>query len=132
MSCSLYVELLPELEDCMVPKMMLQPIVENAIIHGLEGADSGSILVEVSRLSGNLLQITVTDSGHGLPPEIVGRYGDRSKDSHRGHLGLYNVDTILHKHYGTDFGLFLSNRKDGPGAIVSAVLPIQKEGDASC
>ena len=116
----------------MVPKMMLQPIVENAIIHGLEGADSGSIWVEASRLSGNLLQITVTDSGRGLPPEMVGRYGDRDKDSLRGHLGLYNVDTILHKHYGADFGLLLSNRQDGPGVIVAAVLPIRIEEDGSC
>ena len=119
-----------ELEDCMVPKMILQPIVENAIIHGLEGADSGSIRVEAKRLSGDLLQITVTDNGCGLPDEMVGQYSDRDKDSHRGHLGLYNVDTILRKHYGTDFGLFLSNRQDGPGAVVTAVLPIRKEEDA--
>ena len=114
-----------ELEDCMVPKMMLQPIVENAIIHGLEGADSGSIRVEAKRLSGDLLQITVTDNGCGLPDEMMGQYSDRDEDSHRGHLGLYNVDTILRKHYGTDFGLFLSNRQDGSGAVVTAVLPIR-------
>ena len=132
----------PELEGCMVPKMMLQPIVENAILHGFEGADSGSIWVEARSLEqqsessellpqvpmgGNLLQITVSDNGCGLPPELEGRYGKRDKDSYRGHLGLYNVDTILSKHYGTDFGLFLSNRKDGSGAVVTTVLPIRIE-----
>jgi len=121
-----------ELESCLVPKMILQPIVENAILHGLEGVGNGGVKVEASQPQPGLLQITIADNGRGLPAEMVGRYGDRNRDSCRGHLGLYNIDTILRKHYGAGFGLYLSNRKDGPGAVVTATLPMRVEEDALC
>ena len=49
----------------------------------------------------------------------------------RGHLGLYNVDTILRKHYGAQFGLCLENRPDGTGTMVTATLPLRYKEDAS-
>lgn len=121
-----------EIEDCLVPKMILQPIVENAIIHGLDGVGNGGIRVEVSQPQLSLLKITVTDNGHGLPSEMVGWYSDWNRDNSREHLGLYNVDTILRKYYGEGFGLYLSNRKDGPGAVVTATLPIRTKEDGPC
>ena len=48
----------------------------------------------------------------------------RGAERSRGHLGLYNVDTIIRKHYGAGYGLRLENRKDGPGTVVTATLPL--------
>jgi len=112
-----------ELADCLVPKLILQPIVENAILHGLDGVDGGVIEVAVRERDGKLV-ITVSDNGHGLPEELVGPYASRGKPE--GHLGLYNVDTILRKYYGEGFGLTLANRPAG-GAVVTAVLPVRRE-----
>jgi two-component system sensor histidine kinase YesM len=124
---------LPEgLEDCLVPKMILQPIVENAILHGLEGVEQGEIFVEVRETAGGMLQLTVEDNGRGLPPELEGPYAVRDRGETRGHLGLYNVDTILVKYYGEGCGLHLANRTDGPGAVVTATLPIRREEEALC
>ena len=125
------VEVPPELLDCPVPKMILQPIVENAILHGLEGVEHGSISVHAEACQG-VLSISVTDNGRGLPPELVGPYASRARELSRGHLGLYNVDTILRKHYGDRFGLYLCSRPDGSGAVVTAALPIQNEEEAIC
>lgn len=125
------VEVPPELLDCPVPKMILQPIVENAILHGLEGVEHGSISVHAEPCQG-VLSISVTDNGRGLPPELVGPYASRARELSRGHLGLYNVDTILRKHYGDRFGLYLCSRPDGSGAVVTAALPIQNEEEAIC
>lgn len=125
--CRLEVELPGELEDCRVPKMILQPLVENAILHGLDGVEDGVIWVRVERQEVQLLTITVADNGRGLPPELTGPYVCRTEPSKRGHLGLYNVDTILKKHYGQEYGLRLGSRSDGPGAVVTAVLPLRKE-----
>ena len=121
-----------ELEDCLVPKMILQPIVENAILHGLEGVEQGEIRVTVRTAEPGLLQILVADNGHGLLPELIGPYGRRDKELSRGHLGLYNVDTILRKYYGGDCGLYLDNDPGGRGAVVSAILPIRREEEPEC
>ena len=59
------VEVPPELLDCPVPKMILQPIVENAILHGLEGVEHGSISVHAEPCQG-VLSISVTDNGASL------------------------------------------------------------------
>ena len=125
--CRFEVALPPDLEACMVPKMILQPIVENAVLHGLEDTENGVVRVDVlSDETTGTLKISVTDNGRGLPPEMVGPYVRRETDG-RGHLGLYNVDTILKKYYGDTCGLCLGCRPDGPGTVVTAILPLQKE-----
>ena len=116
-----------ELEDCLVPKMMLQPIVENAILHGLEDKKDGSITVRARQCSDTMLELTVEDNGKGLPPEMAGAYAHRDRELSRGHLGLYNVDTILRKYYGEESGLYLSCGPSGQGAVISATLPLRRE-----
>ena len=127
--CRFEVDLPPELEDCLVPKMILQPIVENAVLHGLDGAEDGVVRVQVRTAEAGALRISITDNGRGLPLELVGPYVRSSEPAGRSHLGLYNVDTILKKHYGPDYGLYLARRRDGPGTEVTATLPLRKEED---
>lgn len=117
-----------ELEDCMVPKMVLQPIVENAILHGLDGVEDGRIALEAREEAG-VLAVTVTDNGRGLPPGMEGPCRNLPREA--GHLGLYNVDTILLKYYGEGFGLYLGGGKEG-GAAVTATLPVRREEEAEC
>lgn len=116
-----------ELEDCLVPKMILQPIVENAILHGLEEKKDGVITVRARKCSGTMLELTVEDNGKGLPPEMEGAYAHRDRELSRGHLGLYNVDTILRKYYGEESGLYLTCGPLGQGAVISATLPLRRE-----
>ena len=113
------------LADCLVPKMILQPIVENAIIHGLCGVENSSIYVSVQRVAGNTLRIDVIDNGRGLPQEMIGHPYRREKAGN--HLGLYNVDTILKKYFGSESGLYLDKGPDGQGTQVTARLPIRTE-----
>ena len=110
--------------DCLVPKMLLQPLAENAVLHGLSGVDHGQLLVS-AQIVDDLLEIRVFDNGHGLPENLLGPY--RPPEKQTGHLGLLNVDTILRKHYGEQFGLWLENRHNGPGACIVARLPAERE-----
>jgi two-component system sensor histidine kinase YesM len=119
---TLHIQLPTELEGHPVPKMMLQPMVENAILHGLEGMEDGWIWVQAEAQPDDTLKIVVSDNGRGVPPELLGRYADRPVQP--GHLGLRNVDTILRKHYGEAYGLYIENRDQGTGAVVTATLPI--------
>lgn len=118
-----------ELEYCPVPKMILQPIVENAIIHGLSGIENSTVCVEAVKTDDSHLRITVTDNGHGLPDNLVGKAYSRQAAPEGSHLGLYNVDTILKIHYGENSGLFLDSGPGGVGTSVTATLPIQKKED---
>ena len=120
-----------ELYDCMVPKMILQPIVENAILHGIDG-QSGSTIRICARVADGLLQIDVTDNGRGFPPEMLGQPYGRDKGLAKGHLGLYNVDMILRRNYGEHCGLFLDCGEGGVGAKVTATLPISYEEEHEC
>ncbi|MGM9605223.1 MAG: sensor histidine kinase [Faecousia sp.] len=120
-------EIPEELYDCLVPKMILQPIVENAILHGLGGVTGSVILVSAAETRDHLLRITVTDNGRGFPPEMLGRPYRRDKELAKGHLGLYNVDMILRRNFGEDYGLFLEPGDGGVGARVTASLPIRYE-----
>ena len=123
-------EIPEELYDCLVPKMILQPIVENAILHGLNGV-SGSVIRVTAREEGEtLLRVTVTDNGRGFPEGMLGRPYRRDKGLAKGHLGLYNVDMILRRNFGEDCGLILEPGDGGVGASVTAVLPIRYEEEA--
>lgn len=117
-----------EIKSCLVPKMLLQPLAENAVLHGLSGVERGELLV-TAEITENLLRIRVCDNGHGLPEDLLGPY--RPPEKPTGHLGLLNVDTILRKHYGESFGLWLENRPDSPGACIVARLPVERE-DSVC
>lgn len=116
-----------ELQSCLIPKMILQPIVENAIIHGLRGVENSIVQVEITSAVTDRIRITVTDNGHGLPKDMIGK-PYRKKDAPDGkHLGLYNVNMLLTKHFGPDSALYLDVGPGGTGTSVTAVLPVYRE-----
>lgn len=121
-----HVDIQEELYDCLISKMILQPIVENAVVHGVRGMQGSVIRVTGEFAEGENFRIRVTDNGGGFPPEMIGRPYNRDKGRARGHLGLYNVDTILRIKYGEEYGLTLSNNESG-GACVTVLLPIRYE-----
>lgn len=114
-----------ELELIMVPKLIIQPIVENAVIHGLADCDEGHILVEVYD-GGQEIVIEVTDDGCGISREVVDHLNSRDREKLKGHIGFYNVDTIIRLHYGLEYGLKVYRMEEG-GTKVTIVLPIQAQ-----
>ena len=119
-------EIAPDTLDLYIPKLMLQPLVENAIIHGFEDGSNGSITVS-SWLDGGLLMIEVRDTGCGISDEMkkafIAARNDTGKHSGR-HLGLYNVDAILRLNYGEAHGLNISD--SDPGTCIRAGLPLDR------
>ena len=107
----------PELHDALVPAMILQPIVENAFVHGLSKLNrGGELTVEVSR-HGDHIRTCVTSSGIGLSIDTNG--------SGAGHgVGLSNVKNRLRLHYGDD-GSFLISEVDPARVQVSIEFPLQ-------
>lgn len=112
--------------DVLVPKLMLQPLVENAIIHGFEDGLPGEITVAATH-AGDELFLTVEDNGCGMPPESLRRFQERTAPTDR-HLGLYNVDAILRLHYGEDHGLKFLPPSGGRGTRIRISIPIKRQG----
>ena len=119
-------EIPDQLEECLVPKMILQPLVENAIIHGLEGCENGYICIYAGR-EGDVLNISITDDGRGMSPEILAWINSPEPEKRDGHLGLYNIMRILKLYYGNEYGLKAEVTEDG--TTVTLKLPVRKEGD---
>lgn len=112
------------LEDCVIPKMILQPLVENAIIHGLDGCANGYICIYAAQNDG-ILRISVTDDGCGMGQEMLDWMNSPNPAKRDGHLGLYNVIQILKLYYGEEYGI--QAESDTSGTTVTIRLPAKKE-----
>ena len=115
----------PEVLPVAVPYLCLQPLVENAVQHGLEkGRGSGTVTV-VAEDDGAMCRITVEDDGAGSDPERVraALAGDAPEDAagHRS-IGLGNVDARLRAVYGDDHGLVVETAV-GAGTKVTVRVP---------
>lgn len=88
--------------SCMVPCLIVQPIVENAVIHGAMSRKQGFVKIEVFERDEQVI-IEVKDNGKGIPENILRDLrNDISDDSS---TGLFNVDKRLRYIYGEDNGL---------------------------
>ena len=112
----------------LVPKLILQPLVENAIIHGVNDSDEGFIKLWAEEDAGDLL-LKVSDNGGGMPEEVLRRIRNH-EEIPGGHLGLNNVDRIVRLSYGARCGLSAWKNADG-GCTVQLRLPMEK-GEEVC
>ena len=111
-----------------MPKLILQPLVENAILHGVAEASDGYIKLWAEQQEDTLV-ISVSDNGRGMPPELVERLNSPDKRILGGHLGLYNVDSILRLHFGGQYGITVRSA-EGRGSRVSVCLPLRRKEEA--
>lgn len=124
-SFELLMDVPPELSDAQVPKLILQPIVENSIIHGLEGHSNGHIRIEARREAEDMV-IRVTDDGNGISDEIIEAVQSKDPEALSGHLGLGNVNTILRLYYGEKYGLQAERPPEG-GTRMTIRLPYAED-----
>ena len=116
-----------ELYSLRVQKMILQPLVENALYHGIkEKRGAGTIRVTVRR-SGSLLEMHVADDGVGIPREQLTTISNGLKrfdhTVDRGAFALYNVNDRIGLTYGSGYGLTVRSTV-GVGTTVTITHPI--------
>lgn len=118
----------PQALECLVPTLGLQPLVENAIRHGIEPSETGGVVrVAASHHDGRLV-LTVEDNGVGLPNELPGGNGapESPKSQRSTGIGLANLRNRLQALYGSAHTLELLPRVGG-GAIVRVAIPWQPQ-----
>jgi len=115
-----------DLKQYKVLKYLFQPIVENAMNHGME-EKSGACFINISFIKkGNLLAFSVQDNGDGIPlaklAEIVRSLSHKDIESN-GNFGLRNINSQLKLFYGDEYGINI-NSVVGEGTVVSFEIPI--------
>lgn len=124
-----------ELEECLVPHLIIQPVVENAVKHGLRPKKGAGEVVVQARKSLDFLEITVMDNGVGMSPERLEEVQGLLKSKDRGlkggdvkgmSIGVKNVSDRIRHLYGEEYGLEI-DAYEHVGTIVKYWMPLNRE-----
>lgn len=110
--------------DVLVPTLILQPLVENAVLHGVSRKPEGGTVRIDLRQAGRDLRLQVEDDGPGIPAERLAQIRVPATQDDPG-VGLRNVDGRLRALYGEDYGLAIES-EPGQGTRVTIRIPVER------
>lgn len=116
----------PECLDIQIPSFTLQPLVENAVKHGLLSRDSGGTISITAKKINDHVQITIADDGQGIPDHLLNKVFTYGFGKGTG-VGLSNVNERLKTIYGSQYALQIKSIL-GQGTTVSFNIPDKNEG----
>ncbi|NLE24444.1 MAG: histidine kinase [Clostridiaceae bacterium] len=123
--CEINVE--PEALDFKIHKLLLQPFIENAIIHGFEGIKREYILKIDMRMTGGFLCILIKDNGKGIEPSLVDSFNKRNfQEPESNHIGVENAISRLYMYYGEQISVHFTSTL-GEGTEVTILIPNRGE-----
>ncbi len=110
----------PEVLSTVIPFLSLQPLVENAVRHGLDDKEGVGHIAIAAQVAGAFVEVTIEDDGVGIEPEHLRSVlaGYSTSD----HVGLRNVDSRLRQVYGDDHGLVIDTAP-GAGTLITLRVP---------
>lgn len=113
------------LDSCLIVKLTLQPLVENAIVHGIQKKQGpGMIRIRVRRESDNLLTISVFDNGAGADPRKLNALLDARQQSGDSY-GIRNVHARIKQFFGEAYGIkYYRGDEDDQGLLVVVSCPV--------
>ncbi|MBS7223889.1 MAG: sensor histidine kinase [Clostridiaceae bacterium] len=118
----------PETADCQVPRLLLQPFVENAILHGIIPRRTDNQITVEGHVEHDMLHLLVADNGKGMNEEECRILLESDPDDNRRFtgIGMRNVRERLRLYYG-DGASFSIHTAPGEGTCISLVLPMKPE-----
>lgn len=118
------IEVPEEIRAYRIPNMVIQPIVENALIHGITPKwDGGKICISAEEHQ-DVITISVTDNGNGFPKKVLDQF---AKGELEAGLGISSTDKRLKKYYGEQYGMEII-KSDYSGSTVTITIPTQLLG----
>ncbi len=123
----------PGTEGLYTLKLIIQPILENAIYHGMASAEDDGLITVEARREGDDLVIDVTDNGLGMRPEVAASLLDADRPDIRtsgSGIGVRNVHQRIRLTFGPKYGLTIDSEPD-EGTTVRIRLPALTEADAA-
>lgn len=120
---NVYYQIDPLTEDAQLPKVTLQPLVENSIRHGLAGDKKTISILISSRIQEDTVLIEVRDDGAGMSPDTLRQLVEGAVISKNGNsIGFRNVNDRIRLYYGNDYGLRAQSTL-GLGTTITISLP---------
>ena len=108
--------------DSSLPVMTLQPLVENALYHGIKKKRGGGTILIEGKLEGNKILLKVIDNGKGMTEQELARlrrYIAGCEDGGKQGFGLGNVNQRIHRYYGEEYGIFFESEENrGTEAVI--------------
>ena len=120
------IDLADDLALCRIPKITLQPLVENALYHGIKNKRSKGKISIVGRMDNDNIIIKVIDNGLGMTEERLMQVIEsfqRKSEYNKDFYGLYNVNERIRMTFGPDYGLSIKSTY-GEGTEVTVRLPV--------
>ena len=112
--------------DCLIPKLLIQPLVENAIQHGVDIADGNGMITVIARRQGDIVSILVEDNGVGMTKERIQEVMNATEEAtDRPHLGVRNVYDRIRLHFGEEWGLHIVSAP-GNGTQITLCFPAKE------
>lgn len=132
---SFLVSIDPGVLTCACPRMILQPVVENALYHGVSSLERGGMVQVLGYREEERLVLRVSDNGQGMEPERAALLNDYINGRNKAFrsIGLKNVNRRIRLSYGEEFGVQIQSVL-GRGTMITVTLPArepEQEGDAS-
>ena len=121
MNFELVIEKDENCRNCRIRKFLLQPIIENAVVHGLGRGKIKNTEIKVKVWADEDLHILVEDRGVGFDVEEWRRKPGK-KEEHT-NIGIHNVEEMIHMEYGENYGMWIESRP-GEGTRVTYLLPV--------
>ncbi|MHA6530423.1 sensor histidine kinase [Paenibacillus sp. BAC0078] len=115
-----------------IPRLLIQPLVENSIIHGIEKKIGQGFIRITASQTNEAVTVTVEDNGAGMTPEAIASLHARISESTRedGGCGLWNIQQRLKSHYDDSSGLLIAPSPDG-GLKITLRMEKKEENNAS-
>lgn len=134
------VEVPPELLDHQILKLILQPLVENALYHGLLHCNAGSTISLSAREENGELVFSVTDDGVGMDSDTLDRLRHSLAEKPRfqelsqhenSSIGLKNIHSRIQLYYGEAYGITINSEKDKGTAVLIRLPDLPKQQSAT-
>ncbi|MGB4658095.1 MAG: histidine kinase [Mobilitalea sp.] len=119
------IDISTEIEQCIIPKLLIQPMIENSIKYGFEGKDH--LLVEINGYKeDDKLIMICSDNGAGIRPEVLEEVQQvlRNSTNKSSHTGLYNINRRLQLKYGEEYGIQIESEL-GNRTTLKVILPVR-------
>lgn len=120
-----------ELYDCLIHRFSLQPIIENALFHGIEPTQTAGRIIVTAQTTeiagGKALMIQVTDNGIGMSEDMIEKVLKEDTESHNKteffrHVGINNVNKRIQYDFGPEYGITITSRQ-GEFTTMTIMLP---------
>lgn len=126
----------PELGGAQVPNFILQPIVENSLLHGLKNRGyRGTVVISAQKTADGRMEVCVRDTGSGFADgkkaaidAMLASYDKQPPKLTGNSIGILNVQKRIKLLCGREYGLSYTENEDG-GVTAHIVLPLKEEGE---